>query len=271
MLLRRFAIFAALALASAAPSKRCDGSRREPSLPVNGGGEPPVCSDDTLAPTNTLADRELPAPPKGTRLKHVVLGHGYQNYTCKPSDDSESGFASKATGALAVLYDVRPFFPSQSENSLDLDGVFALAEEAASALVPLNMAEPPPDGFILESAPAVNVASPWIPLADLTLDGAGVPLQAVGHHFFDSEGVPEFDVGRDLFKAKKVDDVSAPEGAAPGEDGSKAVAWLLMDDAGGSKGIKHVYRVNTVGGAGHTCEGEGNDSSVYTAFYYMYG
>ncbi|KAL2109377.1 hypothetical protein VUR80DRAFT_2543 [Thermomyces stellatus] len=254
MLLRRLTILAVLAVASAAPSKRCSGSRPEPSLPVHGGG------------------RELPAPPNGTRLKHVVLGHGYQNYTCAPAGDSGPAYTSKPTGALAVLYDVRPFFPSQSENSLALDAVFALAQEAAYSIpVPLNLADHPPGGRIPGSAAAVAVENPWIPLADLTLDGVGAPLRAVGHHFFDSEGVPEFDVGDDLFKARKVDDVSAPEGAPEGEDGSKAVAWLLMDDAGGSVGIKHVYRVNTVGGAGHACEGEGDDSSVYTAFYYMYG
>ena len=133
------------------------------------------------------------------------------------------------------------------------------------------MAKEQPDGRVPGSAPAAVVGDPWIKPEELDLEGVEVPLQVMGHHFFDSKGVPVFDVGRELFRAKKMDDVSAPEGAPEGEDGSKAVAWLFMGDAGGSKGIKYVYRVNTVGGAGHTCVGEGDDSSIYTAFYYMYG
>lgn len=140
-----------------------------------------------------------------------------------------------------------------------------------TAPVPLNLADGTVEGRVPVSAPAVVVDDPWIPAAALDLGGAGAPLEVAGHHYFDAEGVPTFDIGTDLFRAEKTGDAEAPESAMKGQDGGGAVAWLVMGDAGGSKGIKYVYRVNTVGGSGHACVGEGEDSAVYAAFYYMYG
>lgn len=216
-------------------------------------------------------ERELAAPPTGTKLRHVVLGHGYQNYTCTKTDGSDT-LTSTATGALAVLYDVWPFFPAQGASSLSLNDVWGLATEAAHDIsVPLNIDASITLGRIAGSLPAVVKSSPWIAPADISLPGANAPLKFKGVHYFDVNGVPTFDVGGDFFRAKKLDDLNAPATAATSKDGSKAVKWLLLGDAGGSTGIQYVYRVNTVGGAGHVCTSEGDDSSEYATFYYMYG
>ncbi|PKS05822.1 hypothetical protein jhhlp_007651 [Lomentospora prolificans] len=258
MLLKRFAFLATLALTSAAPRRRvsCNANPHPvppPALPLNGG------------------ERELAAPPPGTKLKHVVLAHGYQNYTCTKAEGSEE-FTSTATGALAVLYDVWPFFPAQGASALSLDGVFSLPKEAAYDVgVPLNIDESITEGRIAGAAPAAVKASPWISPADISLPSASTPLKFKGVHYFDDAGVPTFDIDGDFFRAKKVDDLAAPASAATSKDGSKAVKWLLLGDAGGSSGIQYVYRVSTVGGAGHACTSEGDDSTDYATFYYMYG
>lgn len=63
MLLRRFAIFAALALGSAAPTKRCSGPENEPGLPANGGGESQSALTQHFPPTtNTLQTASYPRP-----------------------------------------------------------------------------------------------------------------------------------------------------------------------------------------------------------------
>ncbi|CAI4212193.1 unnamed protein product [Parascedosporium putredinis] len=215
-------------------------------------------------------DRELAAPPTGTKLKHVLLGHGYQNYTCTQAEQ-DGPFTSTATGALAVLYDVWSFFPAQGASALSLEGVFGLANEAAQTDVPLNIEAEEVEGRIDGAAPAVVKSNPWIAPADVTLPSAGAPLKFKGVHYFDNGGVPTFDLGSDFFRAKKLDDLNAPATAGTSKDGSKAVKWLLLGDAGGSTGIQYVYRVNTVGGAGHTCSSVGDDSTEYATFYYLYG
>ncbi|KAI9844435.1 MAG: hypothetical protein M1838_002193 [Thelocarpon superellum] len=112
---------------------------------------------------------------------------------------------------------------------------------------------------------AVNV-----PLADM----APLSLDAIGHHYFDSTGAPNFDLGSigHLIAAKQAD-IPAPAGAAAGPSGSGAVDWLELGDKGTSTGLKEVYRVETAGGKAPTsCTGQPTDIYVqYAAQYFFYG
>lgn len=100
-----------------------------------------------------------------------------------------------------------------------------------------------------------------------------------GHHFF-ANTTPIFDL--DLtpqtqygYAVTKKDRASpAPSDAPQGPNGEAAVAWLKLDTIEGTKGgLKHVYRVNTVGGSPpKTCEGmnAGVFSVEYSAQYWFY-
>ena len=196
----------------------------------------------------------------------MVLGHGYQNYSC------DSALASSATGALAVLYDISPFYPGHEHAVRSVEDWLAIAKVASYTKdAPLKFSDASTTARVAGAEKAVNVAAPFYnPNKPIQLGGVPGQLKPVGVHYFDGGKVPTFDFGADLFKAKKLDSVDAPATAAAGAKGEKAVSWLYMGDVGGSKGIDYVYRVNTVGGAGHACDIEGGDSTEYTAFYYMY-
>jgi Protein of unknown function (DUF3455) len=100
-----------------------------------------------------------------------------------------------------------------------------------------------------------------------------------GHHFF-SNTTPIFDL--DLtpkaqygYAVTKKDSASpAPSDAPVGPNGEPAVPWLKLDTVDGTKGgLRHVYRVNTVGGtAPKTCEGKqpGVFSVEYSTQYWFY-
>jgi hypothetical protein len=196
----------------------------------------------------------------------VLLGHGYQNYTC-----AENG-TSTATGALAVLYDVMPFHPGRERAVRSYQDWLALAKVCSYTKdAPLQLDGASTATRVAGAEKAASVSAPFFSSnRPLSLGGVRGDIRAVGVHYFDGGKVPVFDMGADLFKAKKIDSVAAPAAAAPGAKGEKPVAWLYLGDNGGSRGVDFVYRVNTVGGSGHTCNTAGDDSTEYTAFYYMY-
>lgn len=96
----------------------------------------------------------------------------------------------------------------------------------------------------------------------------------IGKHFFDAAGTPVFDLytkGESLV-GKKVDQVAPPANAASGPAGTGAVMWLKLDDKGGSKGLKEVYRVITAGGnPTPSCKKAGLFSIEYATEYWFYG
>jgi len=107
-----------------------------------------------------------------------------------------------------------------------------------------------------------------------TIENSSIPI--IGHHYFDSAGVPTFDLGSTGFaKAKKSAGISAPANASkgPNNQGVGAVDWLDLCDAGGSKDLSEVYRVETAGGkAPASCSGQPKDMEVqYAAQYWFYG
>ncbi|KAM5352621.1 hypothetical protein ACJ41O_005343 [Fusarium nematophilum] len=247
MLANSLLVLASAALALASPVRNygsgssCSTNRPTPVLPVNGGAV------------------ELSPPAQGAKLKHIALGFGIQNYTCE-----SAGATPKAVGALAMLYDITHLYPGQSRNSLDADGWAKLTGNALhSHEVPLNKGE---------NGHGASLTKPFPKDAPLKVDGyRSFPF--IGHHYFDAGGVPVFDLykAKQLLRAKKNEGIKAPASADPGVDGTGAVDWLYLGDAGASYGVNSVYRVYTSGGNSHGCTAQGSDSTSYTTMYWFYG
>lgn len=158
----------------------------------------------------------LPAPDDGTKVRHVAVGRGTQNYTCDPNNDS---VAPKAAGAVATLFN-------------------------ASCLAALH-----PD--VLSRMPAMAV---HFKLEDTEKLGPTAMAKS-GLHYFTDGSTPHFDMDTPKETIAQVDcakdgSSNAPATAAVGQLGEKAVAWLRLATKGGTTGdIKHVYRVDTAGGS----------------------
>lgn len=220
----------------------------------------------------------LPAPFNNLTLKHIALGHGIQNYTCSPSQNTTT---PTATGALAALYDVTSYYPTSGKpEALSFASFNALTSSVLwSYPLPLNLDPnfPPLPGTHHASFSAL-IADPFPGNdPDLEIPHLG-DLAFLGRHYFDGGGVPTFDLyadgSGDLFCGKKLQNVKAPAGADKGVLGTGAVDWLQLGDNG--KGLTHgislVYRVTTAGGVGEACTlGQGGDGSVpYAAQYWFY-
>lgn len=199
-----------------------------------------IIRDTPTLPT-TGSGTQLPSPSDGLTLKFVTLGRGVQNYTCA------GGYGAPASvGAIADIFDITAF-AEESADSSDFTGL-----PAAAAYLPL-------------------------PGVQQLLDGrmpAGSHAAVIGKHYFNSAGVPTFDLSAksSLLASKLVQKATAPADADAGPSGTGAVPWLKLDDAGGSIGLKEVYRVYTAGGnAPASCSAEGILSVEYSAMYWFYG
>ncbi|KAL9131355.1 MAG: hypothetical protein Q9217_000682 [Psora testacea] len=185
-----------------------------------------------------LSNGSMTLPDPNGRLKAITLGRGTQNYTCNSTTP-----APVLVGALATMLDLSPLLPTIP------------ADEGMK---------------ILEILPAY--------LLNFGLDTImNFAMPIVGHHFFDELGIPTFDLGKlGCLEGKKVTgaDLVAPASASPGQEGvgGGAVNWLKLGDAGGSKGVDQVYRVNTAGGkAPAQCEKVDSFQEEYAALYWFYG
>lgn len=101
-------------------------------------------------------------------------------------------------------------------------------------------------------------------------------LMLAGHHFFNEEGVPVFDLGNGYSFVTKLDSVDAPLNALVGQDGEGdgACPWLLLAQQKNTTGdVKTVYRLNTAGGnPPATCDGiDGEFTVEYAAQYWFWG
>jgi hypothetical protein len=245
-----FVFLSALAVTSAAPAGRptttCTtrAPAATPTLPSTGGA------------------RELPAP--GSAPKQIVVGHGIQNYTC-----AEANANATAAGALAVLWDIRPLYPGTSSKSLTPEAWNGLtAKVLRNSPLPLNLAQG-------NAVPYAAGVPPFPKPKDLKVNGVQTPLKFMGHHYFDTASSPNFDLfsspGKEMFIAKKNDEVPAPAGADAGLTNSGAVTWLQLGDKGGSRGVSLIYRVTTAGGRPGACTAAGQTQSVpYTAMYWLF-
>ncbi|KAF4595676.1 malate dehydrogenase [Ophiocordyceps camponoti-floridani] len=219
--------------------------------------------------------QQLPSPPAGVSLKHIALGFGYQNYTCKHVRQP-----AVATGALAMLYDVTTLYPGQGPTSLSHPDFENLTAKVLSHNhIPIQVHgrhsqdQQPVDACIVDSA-AAYASRPFPPDAGLWVEGIPQALPFLGHHYFDADGVPVFriDGGRTDIPTAKVASVQPPAAAYAGPDGTGAVPWLFLRGKHSAVGVKYVYRVVTAGGTSHGCaRATGDDSSSYAALYWFYG
>ncbi|KOS22738.1 hypothetical protein ESCO_003497 [Escovopsis weberi] len=257
MIAKSILLLASAALSVASPVAQPDSqpisadgcaAPQAPTLPVNGGPS------------------ELPQPPAGLKLQRIALGLGTQNYTC-----SHPGADPVSTGALAMFYDITSLFPGQSQASLSQSAVDALPAFAVNNLrIPLNFDPVPGDKF------ACSLTSPFPADAPLRFSSCDDPAPLLGHHFFDADGTPVFDLpaANIHLVAKKDASADAPAAADKGPEGTGAVAWLKLSakDGAGSFGASLVYRVETAGGNPHGCSnGTTVDSTPYSAQYWFFG
>ncbi|KAH8879059.1 hypothetical protein GQ53DRAFT_672855 [Thozetella sp. PMI_491] len=216
---------------------------------------------------NVTAD--LPSPPTNVTVKRIAVGHGIQNYTCA-SANATGAVPSK--GALAVLYDVTPLYPGTPNTGLDQATWDSLSATVLFGQnIPLNLSP----NALPEAEYSADVANPFPAAADLSINGLPT-LPFLGHHFFDKDGIPTFDLSAAdlLASVARLNGANAPTDANPGIIGTGAVPWLqLKDNTGVSRGLQYVYRVVTAGGVAQACSvaGEGSGSVPYTAFYWFLG
>ncbi|KAI1496331.1 hypothetical protein F5X99DRAFT_75154 [Biscogniauxia marginata] len=269
---RSFLLFlSTLAVTSASPLGRrtCgNGTVTQPSVPA-------PSTSVSVSVTYTLPSAGGPtslADPGNATLKHIVVGHGIQNYTC-----TGAGATATSIGALAVLWEITGLYPGSGPDALSsADWAGLTPRVLRTTALPLNNL----------TSPDADVSAPFPDPADLTVDGLAAPLKFLGRHYFDGANVPTFDLSSgdasstgtgtetmtsELFKGKRDEGVPAPEDADRGLDDTGAVDWLRLSDKGGSRGISLVYRVLTAGGAPSACIEAGQAQSVpYTAMYWMY-
>lgn len=195
-------------------------------------------------------------------LKFIALGFGVQNYTC-----GQQGGNSTAKGALAVLYDITNLHPDLGPSSLSQNDFDNLASNVlANSPVPLNFRSST-EGRVDANFPGASPTEPFVQDADLAVWGSK-PLPFMGHHFFDSEGVPVFFSrdGQINMAVRLLKGVDAPKKDNAGKD-TESVQWLALkskDDG------KLVYRLLTAGGVAHGCKQAGDDSAAYAATYWFY-
>lgn len=216
------------------------------------------------------------------------MGHGIQNYTCASADATAVN-----VGALAVLYDVTPLYPGTSGTGVDT-AVFANLSSAVlfNQDIPLNLVDPAAaspavpvaNDAVTESDYQADSANPFpSPATDLDLSAQGIAAKYLGHHYFDANSAPTFDLSAStsglFFSGAKIGDVKPPTTADKGLMATGAVDWLELGDNGRglSKGVSNVYRVVTAGGVAEACSVSGANpegqvfSMPYVAQYWFYG
>ncbi|KAI0473203.1 hypothetical protein GGR56DRAFT_604637 [Xylariaceae sp. FL0804] len=251
---------AAIASASASPSASAAASASAASA-----APAAVASGSSSIDYTLPSDVTLPSPGDLT-LQYIAVGHGIQNYTCTAAGASATSF-----GALAVLWDITALYPGTSGTGLS-DAAWANLTSVVlrTTAEPLNLAN---DGG---AAAGASATAPFPDPTTLSVDGVADPLAFLGHHFFDVDNVPTFDLSSATpdaaYKGAKTGDVAAPAGADAGLGAEGAVDWLqLSPKTASADGVQMVYRVLTAGGDGSTCTAAGEAQSVqYAAQYWFY-
>lgn len=182
------------------------------------------------------APTPLPGVTAGLTLKHVAIGRGTQNYTC---DLSNSTAVPSAVGAVATLFNATCIAATYPDLLAMLPRVALAFNLSASSAYQSNLV-PASTGDRL--APGNYMIS--------------------GHHYFQNSTTPFFNLDTTTWQlgeapCAKNATVNAPTGAAVGQQGEAAVAWLRLVAREGATGrIQEVYRVETAGGSPPaTCTG----------------
>lgn len=198
-----------------------------------------------------IGPTSLPSPD--APLKHILVGHGVQNYTC-----ATAGTTPASAGALAVLHDITALYPESGPSAISSTSWDAFTGNVLrTTSQPIDTADP---------------SSPFPAPETLSVSGVSSPLPFMGHHFFDASSTPTFDlITGELFKGQKLLNIPAPASADRGLTDEGAVDWLYLGDKGTSVGLTKVYRVLTSGGSPAACGAVGEKQSVpYTAMYWLY-
>lgn len=233
--------------------------------------------------TNKVLATDLTAPDTNLTLKYLAVGHGIQNYTCASTTATAVNI-----GALAVLYDATALYSSSSYANLSSTVLWDQA-------IPLNLANPSAAGPVSttsgktaanfsETDYQADAANPFPSTpASLALVAQQVSAPFLGHHYFDANSSPTFDLSGSTdklyFSGAKIGDVKAPTTADTGILATGAVDWLELGDNGRglSVGVSNVYRVVTAGGVAEACSVSGVNPSgqvfsvPYVAQYWFYG
>lgn len=198
------------------------------------------CLPPTERSTDTVEVLDLNAvspglPTPTTSPSVIALGVGTQNYTCNSTTGTYS-----SNVALADLYDITSLVKASTKDSL-CKLYLKHSQDCQSEDNPLK-------------------------------------LNLIGDHFFDASSKPNFDFTRSdkgWLQAKKNAAVPAPAKASRGvkDQANGAVDWLYLvdNDAGVSKDLLSVYRVQTAGGKPPTsCSGDEQIEIPYAAEYWFY-
>lgn len=246
----------------------------------------PDCTGSTPTPTlPSTGSTDLPSPSSNLTLKYIAIGHGIQNYTCASTDATAVN-----VGALAVLYDITPLYPGTPNTGLSSYSFNALSSTVLwSQDIPLNLVDPEAgkssstSTYFPETDYQADDSDPFpSPPADLSLGSQGVSAKYLGHHYFDANSSPTFDLAAAaglFFSGAKTGDVKAPADADKGILDTGAVDWLQLGDNGRglSEGVSIVYRVETAGGVAEACSVSGANAAgevfsvPYAAQYWFYG
>ncbi|EGP90989.1 uncharacterized protein MYCGRDRAFT_88916 [Zymoseptoria tritici IPO323] len=219
----------ALTLLTFVSNARCLPQSSEPKLPLN--------EVDNSGAT--------PLPPPSGALKHVVLGAGFQNYTCTTAGTYVQNVSP--AGAFARLYDI-----TAEVSKSKRDHITKATLKALEACLKKTKCSPSASNGYCDNC--------------YRMGEAFARRQPAGEHFFEQVNgtqTPNFDMSGsgDYLSAKKVGSAKAPSSAYSGANRLGAVDWLyLVDNASGrSHGMSSVYRVETAGGvAPKTCSTAGS-------------
>ncbi|KAF2215770.1 hypothetical protein CERZMDRAFT_34832 [Cercospora zeae-maydis SCOH1-5] len=210
-----------------------------------------------LSKISNTGSAPLPVPDKDP--KYIILGLGFQNYTCSPSSSTWIQSTIQA-GAIADLYDIT------SQTTSDTGDRFSRASlKAFETCLRVTKCVPTMDNGYCERCH--------------TISSAAFASNRVGEHYFDQingSQMPNFALStlQCFFSGKKAGGVKAPTKAYKGSNGLGAVDWLYLVDnnSGRTKGTTSVYRVETAGGvAPSSCSNPGSSMHVpYATEYWFY-
>lgn len=204
-----------------------------------------------------------PLPTPSTDVKYVLLGLGFQNYSCSATQANPSGAwiqSVSSAGAIADLYDITKFVSKSSKDIITRNTL-----KSFEACLAVTDCTPSPQNNFCEACHKI----------------AGAPYRKnqLGDHFFsqiNGAQTPNFDISKkgDFISAKKAGGVNAPDSAYDGENALGTIPWLyLVPNASGlTKNIASAYRVQTAGGVAPSSCGTlaGQLQVPYTAEYWFY-
>ncbi|KAF2861293.1 hypothetical protein K470DRAFT_256965 [Piedraia hortae CBS 480.64] len=208
-----------------------------------------ACNASPTLPLGEVANSgPSPLPTLSGPPKFIALGLGTQNYTCNSTTGNYT-----STGALARLFDAKPYL-TRNKNEVQ-----SLPRAYLDRYLEFPCSQQPSDCSEEDEQCEELVNASFQPLS----------LRVLGEHYFDSAGVPTFDLykgqGHPLLHGKKTGESPAPS--------KEDVHWLYLTCNGSTddRVVSSVYRVETAGGVPpDSCSGDGSIVVPYAAEYWFY-